>query len=187
MSQRREIRRLAMQLLYQIDLRGEEDCDSIRQSMGEAPGDELEHQAAFELAVAAWNNRHLADTLCTELAPDWPTHRQPPVDRAIIRLAYHEVLAGHAPARVAINEAVDLAKKFGAENSPAFINGVLDKMIKRSTSGGSSTTPEITASDSAPGSAGGSSDADPTAEAPLPPPIVAAGGHISRIVGGSVE
>lgn len=185
-----------MQLLYQIDLRGEEDCDQIRQSMGEAPGDELEHQAAFELAVAAWNNRHLADALSTELAPDWPTHRQPPVDRAIIRLAYHEVLADHAPARVAINEAVDLAKKFGAENSPAFINGVLDKMIKRATAppGSDSGTSENAAHDSAPGSAGGSStpaveSSAPVPENPLPlpdPPLVA-GGHISHIVGGSVE
>ena len=59
------------------------------------------------------------------------THRQPPVDRAILRLAHHEIVTGIVPAKIAINEAVDLAKTFGAENSPSFVNGVLDKMAKR--------------------------------------------------------
>ncbi len=58
-------------------------------------------------------------------------NRQPPVDRAILRLAYHELTSGHAPPKVVINEAVELAKKFGAEQSPAFINGVLDKLARQ--------------------------------------------------------
>ncbi len=65
------------------------------------------------------------------LTPDWPTHRQPPVDRAILRLAHHEMVSGHAPVKVAINEGVELAKRYADKESPAFINGVLDKLAKR--------------------------------------------------------
>ena len=71
-----------------------------------------------------------SDEKATALAPDWPTHRQPPVDRAILRLAYYEMTSGHAPVKVAINEAVELAKQFGSEQSPPFINGVLDKLAR---------------------------------------------------------
>lgn len=117
-----------MQVLYQIDMRGIEDAAQIREGMAGAPGSDEEHELAYNLALAAWDGRAEADARCAELAPDWPTHRQPPVDRAILRLAHHEMASGHAPMKVAINEAVELAKKFGAENSPSFINGVLDKL-----------------------------------------------------------
>lgn len=128
MVSRREVRTLAMQVLYQVDMRGLEDAAQIRLGMDEAPGNDDEHELAYNLALAAWDEREQADGHCTQLAPDWPTHRQPPVDRAILRLAHHEMASGHAPMKVAINEAVELAKKFGAENSPSFINGVLDKL-----------------------------------------------------------
>ena len=85
---------------------------------------------AFQLAESAWLMHEQADALATELAPDWPTYRQPPIDRAILRLAYFEITTSRAPVKVAINEAVELAKAFCAEHSPAFINGVLDKMAR---------------------------------------------------------
>lgn len=86
---------------------------------------------AAELALAAWAVHPAADEQVAALAPDWPTHRQPPVDRAILRLAYYEITSGHAPAKVAINEAVELAKQYCAENAPAFINGILDKLARQ--------------------------------------------------------
>lgn len=131
MSKRREIRRLAMQLLYQIDLRGEEDLDAITESLSESLFSSKVSEPALRLATGAWRQRVKADVIVQVLAPDWPTHRQPPVDRAILRLAHHEIVTGIVPAKIAINEAVDLAKTFGAENSPSFVNGVLDKMAKR--------------------------------------------------------
>ena len=134
MSKRREIRRLAMQLLYQIDLRGEEDLDAIAAGLSESPFSSNVSEPALQLATGAWRQRAGADAIVQDLAPDWPTHRQPPVDRAILRLAHHEIVTGHVPAKIAINEAVELAKTFGAENSPSFVNGVLDKVMKRITS-----------------------------------------------------
>ena len=131
MSHRREIRRLAMQLLYQIDLRGEADLPAIAQSLADGPDPAEFYEPALALARAAWSDRTKADALASELAPTWPTLRQPPVDRALLRLAYHEMASGYSPVKVAINEAVELAKRYCGEQSPAFLNGVLDKMAKR--------------------------------------------------------
>jgi len=130
-ASRRDVRRLAMQVLFQIDQRGEADSQQIRQGMAHGPDDQATQCEAFELAQAAWQDRLQADEIVTELAPQWPTHRQPPVDRALLRLAYHEIVAGRTPFKIAINEAVELAKKYGARNSPMFINGVLDKLAKK--------------------------------------------------------
>ncbi len=119
-----------MQLLYQLDQRGADDAELIREGMREGSDAPQVCQSAFDLAMAAWECHGDADRITTELAPDWPTHRQPPVDRAIIRLAHYEMVASRAPVGVAINEAIELAKQYGAEQSPAFVNGVLDKMAR---------------------------------------------------------
>lgn len=131
MSKRRDTRRLAMQILYQFDVRGEADMDAVRQALDDEFDSLDVRDAAFDLAVKAWSTRQTCDELATELAPDWPTHRQPPVDRSIIRLAYYEIISGHAPLVVAINEAVQLAKDYAAEDAPKFVNAVLDKISKR--------------------------------------------------------
>ena len=137
-----------MQVLYQLDLRGEEDLPLIAEGLADGPDELPVQEAALELARAAWSRRGEADALVSELAPDWPTHRQPPVDRAILRLAFHEMVSGHAPVKVAINEAVQLAKQFCSEQSPAFINGVLDKIAKRLIAAGAvPTTTEPTSDD----------------------------------------
>lgn len=131
MPTRRDIRRLAMQLLYQFDVRGEQDADAIAEGARQEPSLAELVEPAMALARGAWAGHEEADALATDLAPDWPTYRQPPVDRAILRLAHHEIVAGYAPVKVAINEAVELAKHFSTEQSPPFINGVLDKMARR--------------------------------------------------------
>ena len=82
----------------------------------------------MELALQAWAEHDQSDAHVAAVAADWPTHRQPPVDRAILRLAIYEMTSGRSPARVAINEAIELAKQFSNENAPKFINGVLDKL-----------------------------------------------------------
>lgn len=123
-----------MQVLYQLDLRNTENppaADVLAEHLDDEHDNAATRTQAAELALAAWQTRASADQLVADLAPDWPTHRQPPVDRAILRLAHHEITTGHAPPSVAINEAVELAKNYAAEQSPAFINGVLDKLAKQ--------------------------------------------------------
>lgn len=131
MSSRRQVRELALQMLYQLDARGEADMEQIVQTVRDAPFDKKVRQTAAELAEKAWAERAAADALASELAQDWPTHRQPVVDRNLIRLGYYEMVTERAPTAVVINEAVELAKAYSSERSPTFINGVLDRIARR--------------------------------------------------------
>ncbi len=129
MTRARRIRRLAFQALYQIDARGGDE-DVLLGDDGEA-FDERDRAEALALARAAWERREEADAEFSALAPAWPAHRQAPVDRAILRLAYFEMTSGRVNPKVAVNEAVELAKAFSTEKSPAFVNGLLDKVLRR--------------------------------------------------------
>ncbi len=142
-----DIRRLALQMLYQLDARQGEDEESIRHSLLNAasdPGDQFSgpwavptvgsdetHARAFRTALGAWNSRAEADGIATSLAPEWPTHRQPVIDRNVIRLCWYEMTQGDVPPKAAVNEAIELAKEFGTDRSGAFLNGVLDRMLRR--------------------------------------------------------
>lgn len=129
MSQSRDIRRCAVQALYQFDA-GNDAPEVVRATLAESPGDEKTHADGFALARNAWQMKSDADRTVAALAPEWPTHRQPIVDRSILRLAYFEMKSGLTPPKVAINEAVELAREFSTDKSPTFINGVLDKIYK---------------------------------------------------------
>lgn len=143
MGIRHQIRQLAVQALYQFDARGDVDRAEILRAVQDAPtGDAKVKTSAIEMAEHAWACHDQADTMAASLAPDWPTHRQPPVDRSILRLAFYEIASGITPVPVAINEAVELAKEYGSERSPSFINGVLDKMAKQIRSAPPATLPK---------------------------------------------
>ena len=146
MATPRDIRRLALLALYQLDACKGEDRQSIRDSLDSV--DTLEEEGlhfvdrdtaftanecnkAFTIAEGAYDQREQADAEIVELAPDWPPHRQPVVDRSIIRLAHYEMGRPNAQPKAIVNEAVELAKAFSTENSPGFVNGVLDKVLKR--------------------------------------------------------
>jgi N utilization substance protein B len=122
-----------MQVLYQIDLRGEADGEAIRESLADGPDNAATAAEAYTLAWDAWAARAAADAAVSAVADEWPTHRQPPVDRAILRLAHYEMVAGRSQIKIAINEAIELAKTFGSDQSAAFINGVLDKLARTIT------------------------------------------------------
>jgi N utilization substance protein B len=96
----------------------------------EASDDPVTRQFALDLARGAWNNREIADAWIERLAPQWPPRRQPGVDRNIMRLAVWELTGTDTPPKVAIDEAIELAKVFSTENSPAFVNGVLDAVLR---------------------------------------------------------
>jgi transcription antitermination protein NusB len=132
MASARELRRLAFQALFQLDARGVKDAREIREAI--EPLEEYtteEKDRAFELAVGAYDDREAADRAMQELAPTWPAHRQAAVDRAILRLAHFEMTSGRTHPKIAVNEAVELAKEFSTDRSPAFVNGLLDKVLKR--------------------------------------------------------
>ena len=129
----RDIRRLAFQALFQIDARGEQDLEDIRAALaGESDGltpEEIDR--AIEWATRAYGARSAADREFEALAPTWPAHRLAAVDRAILRLAHFEMTTGRTAPKVAVNEAIELAKHYSTDRSPAFVNGLLDKVLKR--------------------------------------------------------
>jgi N utilization substance protein B len=137
MSTPREIRRLAFQILYQLDAIGpEHNAAEVLATLAEDDEEAGRHtaaerQKAFALASEAYADRAAADAFMNEAAPGWPAHRQAAVDRAILRLAHHEMMSGKTLPKIAVNEAVELAKIFSTEKSPAFVNGLLDKVLKK--------------------------------------------------------
>lgn len=86
-----------------------------------------------ELAVQAFQHRLTADAELAKLSPDWSMHRMPGMDRAILRYAHFEMCTFRTHPRIAINEAVELARWFSTEKSPSFVNALLDKVLKRIT------------------------------------------------------
>lgn len=143
-------RRAALQALYQFDSGRAGEPELVRaalalQASGAAGADADPDscqlapesvEAGFALASRAWERRAEADKAVSEFAADWPTHRQPAIDRSILRLAHYEMTCGGVPPAVAIDEAVELAKAFGTEKSASFINAVLDRVAERARSGG---------------------------------------------------
>jgi len=153
MSQARDIRRAAFQAIFELDARGESDAETVRAGVLESSEEMRPADAAraFELALAAFRDRARADAVMVALAPGWPAHRQAAVDRAILRLAHYEMTSGRTPPKVAVNEAVELAKEYSTDKSPSFVNALLDKVLRQVLGG--------VAGDGATDLAAGSSDA----------------------------
>lgn len=125
-------RRLAFQVLFELDSRRSADATEAEVILARVRGLEPALGAHVRRIVSgAYGARRDADTMMEQIAPEWPAHRQAAVDRAILRLAYFEMVGTKTHPRIVINEAVELAKAYSSEKAPAFINGVLDKVMKR--------------------------------------------------------
>ena len=128
MATRRQARELALQALYQVDLAAEGDPARGLALFWEHfnPGDEAEGFAR-ELVEGVLQHRERIDGLIGEHAQHWRLPRLSRVDLSLLRLATFELLARpEIPASVTINEAIEIARRFGSEDSAAFVNGVLD-------------------------------------------------------------
>ena len=157
MSSLRNKRRVAIQALYQMDNSGPQDDslvsnEAIREFIEADEIPEKVFEDGLSLARETWSHREAADVDLAPLTPEWPLHRQPVVDRNLLRLAWYEMNHAGTPPKVVISESVDLAREFSTEQSPSFINGVLDRlyhdMIEASnTTNESTTTVEPTPTD----------------------------------------
>lgn len=130
MLRKTQARKIALQILFQFDSQGELNRDAASQIAADATEDISARQTAVQMAVGAWEQRETNDAWVERLAPQWPPKRQPGVDRNILRLAIWELTHIDTPPKVIIDEAIELAKSFSTENSPSFINGVLDSVLK---------------------------------------------------------
>lgn len=119
-----------MQTLFLWDAQGAIDVKLASNMLEDATDDAVVRRAAMDMAQQTWSQRELIDVQVERVAPDWPPRRQPGVDRNLIRLAVWEITSGRTPPKVAIDEAIDVARTYSTEQSPAFVNGVLDAVLK---------------------------------------------------------
>ena len=123
---RRKARGTALQALYEIDSAGHETEVVLSRFLDDEEISEDNKAFIRELVSRVIQNKKQIDHNIQRFAPAWPVKQLPVIDRNILRLAISEILFDNkVSVKVAINEAVELAKKFGSDNSPKFINGVL--------------------------------------------------------------
>ena len=128
MGKRHKARELALMILYELDFRRPGWIVSWRSSRGTVVPPEVQ-VFAEALVRGATENAGELDKLIQENAAHWSLARIAPVERNILRLAAFELLyRDDIPERVAINEAIELAKTYGSEESGAFVNGILDQV-----------------------------------------------------------
>ncbi len=136
MANRHLSRSIAMQTLYEWDFNGEKVSkieEILERNISEfAPGLE-DDKFARNLIKGVLENRKKIDEIITKTAPEWPLEQVSLVDRNVLRLGIYELLFGkreEVPPKVAINEAIELAKSFGGETSGKFVNGVLGTIYR---------------------------------------------------------
>ncbi len=123
---RHKAREVALQALYEIDSVKHTAVDALQQIVSRIKISDETVQFAQELVDGVLKNKEQLDQNIKDFAPAWPLDQISLVDRNVLRLAIYEILLENkTPVKVAINEAVELAKTFGSNNSSRFINGVL--------------------------------------------------------------
>jgi N utilization substance protein B len=137
-SPRREARRRAFQVLYGFEFipphEAPTDAQGVAKALSMSPKqepDDPDEGYALALAYGAWQQRAELDAIISGHSKNWKLARVAKVELAILRLGLYEILhESSVPRAVAINEAVELAKAYGDDNSPGFVNGVLDAVAK---------------------------------------------------------
>lgn len=132
MNARRRARRIALQGLYELDFTQHSPEYALGCRIKEQPLPEAATSFAFHLVEGVVDCIPELDQVMAELAPEWPVDQIAVIDRNILRIAIYELLFDlDTPPKVAINEAVELAKMFGSDSSPRFVNGVLGSLANR--------------------------------------------------------
>jgi len=133
-GKRRKARVLALQALFELDTVGHPPDQTIARLLEETAASGEAEAFARELVQGVLANRDRIDEVIRKTAPTWPLEQVAAIDRNILRLAIYEILIDNSvPMRAAINEAVELAKQFGGETSPRFVNGVLGSVSLSAT------------------------------------------------------
>jgi N utilization substance protein B len=143
MTRRSRAREVALQLLYELD-RNPATPDRDRSFVESRLRGAGVRQFALDLIAGVRTKRDEIDRIIQEVAQNWSLSRMTPIDRSILRLATFEILfCNDTPVKVAIDEAIELAKRFGTAESSRFVNGILDRVV--------TTHPRSTGPDQPPG------------------------------------
>ncbi len=125
-SPRRKSRIAALQALYESDMSSHAALAALERLVTDEELTEAQSSFARQLVEGVIEQRAAIDDVIRQAAPQWPVEQISAIDRNILRLAIREILMNNGtPIRAAINEAVELAKSFGSDNSAKFVNGVL--------------------------------------------------------------
>ena len=131
---RRKARELALQVLFHIDFTGGDPAEVMAAVYGmqEEEIPESVNDYVKWVVAGTLSRKDEIDLLITELARDWKLERMGGVDRAVTRMAIYEIKFGEdkVPPRAAVNEAVELAKHFGSDESGRFVNGILGSLVR---------------------------------------------------------
>jgi N utilization substance protein B len=131
---RTRAREIAMQVLFQFDLRGPGYAEELGKTLRELCADESEGQTdvlefAARLVEGTLAHREEIDQRLQSVTRNWDLRRMANVDRNVLRMAMHELMfCQDVPPKVAINEAIELGKKYSTANSGGFVNGILDRI-----------------------------------------------------------
>jgi N utilization substance protein B len=126
---RRRAREVALQALYEMDIAGHEPASALERLIDNARLDDEYGQLARTLLTGVIERLGELDAIIEQTAPMWPAEQLSAVDRNILRIAIREFLVDNlTPTGAAINEAVELAKRYGSDSSGKFVNGVLGSL-----------------------------------------------------------
>ena len=129
MGKRRSSRELALKFLYQFELNGGDLDEQIKLFLERNSSQEDVANFMKELVVSLIDKMEEIDEIIQKFSDHWILDRMTVIDRNILRMGACELLFNFStPPKVVINEAIDIAKKYGNEDSPDFINGILDKV-----------------------------------------------------------
>jgi N utilization substance protein B len=129
MHQRRKAREVALQVLYELDVQEIALREAIDLFWANFDAPEEARKFSTLLIEGTWNDREKIDALISGSSENWTISRMSRVDKSILRMAVYELLhCQDIPPKVTLNEAIDLGKVYGSENSGAFINGILDAL-----------------------------------------------------------
>jgi N utilization substance protein B len=129
---RQQARQIALQALYELDMTQHAVEYVLGCRLRECPLPQAGVTFAFHLVEGVMDNVQRIDQIVGRLAPEWPVEQIAVIDRNTLRIAAFELLYDKdTPAKVVVNEAVELAKRFGSDSSPRFVNGVLGSLLQR--------------------------------------------------------
>ncbi|AQT67029.1 putative N utilization substance protein B [Anaerohalosphaera lusitana] len=121
-----------MQAIYQLDVQGDDFLGGLELFLKQESDDDMVFTLARDWARGTWEHLPTCDDLIRKAALKWDLSRLSVVDRSILRLSVYQIrYCSEIPGKVVINEAIEIAKKYSGDQSPRFVNGVLDAVLKK--------------------------------------------------------
>ncbi len=131
MAQRSRAREVALQILFEDDVNPRATAKELQAFVESRIIQPDVREFCLSLILGVRRNQDEIDASLAKIAENWSLKRMASTDRNVMRLGAYEILYGDTPFRVAINEAVELAKRFGSAHSAQFVNGILDKLPRK--------------------------------------------------------